>query len=80
VLGGAGLMVTFPLAYSIILPALYLPVIIMLLALIGLVLADVFDPWPVRAHRSGDRGSRLAQSGSGATLAITSDYLKKKTG
>src|SRR5258705_4883440 len=34
VLGGAGMMVVFPLAYSIILPALYLPVIIMLLALI----------------------------------------------
>src|SRR5881296_458001 len=34
VLGGAGLMVTFPLAYSIILPAFYLPVIIMLLALV----------------------------------------------
>ncbi len=34
VLGGAGLMVAFPLAYSIILPALYLPVIIMLLALV----------------------------------------------
>ena len=34
VLGGAGMMVAFPLAYSIILPALYLPVIFMLLALI----------------------------------------------
>jgi cytochrome bd ubiquinol oxidase subunit II len=34
VLGGAGMMVAFPPAYSIILPALYLPVIIMLLALI----------------------------------------------
>src|SRR5437660_4372986 len=34
VLGGAGMMVTFPLAYSIILPALYLPVIVMLLALV----------------------------------------------
>ena len=34
VLGGAGMLVTFPLAYSIILPALYLPVIIMLLALV----------------------------------------------
>jgi cytochrome d ubiquinol oxidase subunit II len=33
VLGGAGMMVAFPLAYSIILPALYLPVIVMLLAL-----------------------------------------------
>ena len=34
VLGGAGLMVAFPLAYSIILPSFYLPVIIMLLALV----------------------------------------------
>src|SRR3954453_1879735 len=34
VLGGAGIMVAFPLAYSIILPALYLPVIVMLLALV----------------------------------------------
>jgi cytochrome bd ubiquinol oxidase subunit II len=34
VLGGGGLLVAFPLAYSIILPALYLPVIVMLLALV----------------------------------------------
>jgi cytochrome d ubiquinol oxidase subunit II len=34
VLGGGGLLVAFPLAYSIIMPALYLPVIIMLLALV----------------------------------------------
>jgi cytochrome d ubiquinol oxidase subunit II len=34
VLGGGGMMVAFPLAYSIIMPALYLPVIIMLLALV----------------------------------------------
>src|ERR1700716_1751276 len=34
VFGGAGMMVAFPLAYSIILPALYLPVIIMLLSLV----------------------------------------------
>jgi len=34
VLGGAGMMVAFPLAYSVILPALYLPVIVMLLALV----------------------------------------------
>ena len=31
VLGGAGLLVAFPLAYSIIMPALYIPVIGMLL-------------------------------------------------
>ena len=34
VLGGGGLLVAFPLAYSIIMPALYIPVIVMLLALV----------------------------------------------
>src|ERR1044072_3255658 len=34
VLGGGGLFVAFPLAYAVIMPALYLPVIIMLLALV----------------------------------------------
>ncbi|MGZ9073658.1 MAG: cytochrome d ubiquinol oxidase subunit II [Rhodoplanes sp.] len=34
VLGGGGLLVAFPVAYSVIMPALYLPVIVMLLALV----------------------------------------------
>lgn len=34
VLGGGGLLVAFPLAYSVIMPGLYLPIIIMLLGLI----------------------------------------------
>ena len=34
VLGGGGLLVAFPLAYAVIMPALYLPIIIMLLGLI----------------------------------------------
>jgi cytochrome d ubiquinol oxidase subunit II len=34
VIGGAGLMGTFPRAYAALLPALYLPVIVMLIALI----------------------------------------------
>jgi cytochrome d ubiquinol oxidase subunit II len=34
VLGGGGLMVAFPRAYAIIMPAMYLPIIVMLLALI----------------------------------------------
>src|SRR5258708_3433856 len=46
VLGGAGLMVAFPLAYSIILPSFYLPVIIMLLALVFRGVAFEF-PWLV---------------------------------
>jgi cytochrome d ubiquinol oxidase subunit II len=34
VLGGGGLFAVFPLAYAIIMPALYMPIILMLLALI----------------------------------------------
>ena len=34
ILGGGGLFVAFPLAYSVIMPALYLPLIIMLLGLV----------------------------------------------
>ncbi|MGH8734570.1 MAG: cytochrome d ubiquinol oxidase subunit II, partial [Burkholderiales bacterium] len=34
VLGGGGLWVAFPQAYAVIMPALYLPVIVMLLGLI----------------------------------------------
>src|SRR5713101_198583 len=34
VLGGGGLLVAFPLAYSILMPALHVPVIVMLLALV----------------------------------------------
>src|SRR5947208_946588 len=44
VLGGAGMMVAFPLAYSILLPALYLPVIIMLLAVLAVM--HVVGIWP----------------------------------
>ena len=34
VLGGGGLLVAFPMAYSILLPAVYLPILVMLLALV----------------------------------------------
>jgi cytochrome bd ubiquinol oxidase subunit II len=34
VLGGAGLWVAFPLAYAVLMPAMYIPVIVMLLALV----------------------------------------------
>jgi cytochrome d ubiquinol oxidase subunit II len=50
VLGGAGLFVAFPLAYSVIMPALYLPVIFMLLALIFRGVAFEFR-WPARTSK-----------------------------
>jgi cytochrome bd ubiquinol oxidase subunit II len=44
VLGGAGLLVAFPGAYAVIMPALYLPIIIMLLALVFRGVAFEFRP------------------------------------
>ena len=50
VLGGGGLMAAFPLAYAIILPALYAPIIAMLLALVFRGVAFEFR-WRDPAHR-----------------------------
>jgi cytochrome d ubiquinol oxidase subunit II len=50
VLGGAGLLVAFPLAYSVIMPALYLPVVFMLLALIFRGVAFEFR-WPAQTSK-----------------------------
>jgi cytochrome d ubiquinol oxidase subunit II len=52
VLGGGGLLAAFPLAYAILLPALYLPVILMLLALI---LRGVAFEFRIRGRRTGRR-------------------------
>ena len=49
VLGGGGLLVAFPLAYYIIMPAVYLPVIIMLLALVFRGVAFEFR-WVAKPH------------------------------
>ena len=64
VLGGAGLLVAFPLAYSIIMPALYLPVIIMLLALVFRGVAFEFRFVSKPRHRWWDLSFAL-----GSTLA-----------
>ncbi|MCC6948127.1 MAG: cytochrome d ubiquinol oxidase subunit II [Bradyrhizobiaceae bacterium] len=50
VLGGGGLLVAFPQAYAVIMPALYLPVIFMLLALIFRGVAFEFR-WPARTSK-----------------------------
>ena len=51
ILGGGGLMAAFPLAYAIILPAVYVPVIAMLLALIFRGVAFEFR-WRDPRHRA----------------------------
>jgi cytochrome d ubiquinol oxidase subunit II len=63
VLGGGGLWVAFPTAYAVIMPALYLPVIVMLLALVFRGVAFEF-----RAIAQNKPGWNLAFT-AGSTIA-----------
>ena len=63
VLGGGGLLVAFPLAYAIIMPAFYIPIIVMLLALVFRGVAFEF-----RGLAGGKRKWNFAFAG-GSTLA-----------
>lgn len=72
VLGGGGLLAAFPLAYAIILPALYAPIIAMLLALIFRGVAFEFR-WRDLSHQklwdaSFAGGSMLAAFAQGTAL------------
>jgi cytochrome d ubiquinol oxidase subunit II len=84
VLGGAGMMVTFPLAYSIILPALYLPVIVMLLALIFRGVAFEFRWLGVTSKRHWTfafaAGSALAAFCQGLVLGGLINGIKVENG
>ena len=72
VLGGGGLLAAFPLAYSIVLSALYAPMIAMLLALVFRGVAFEFR-WRDPAHRAVwdfafTAGSAMAAFTQGVTL------------
>jgi cytochrome d ubiquinol oxidase subunit II len=67
VLGGGGLMAAFPLAYAILMPALYLPVILMLLALI---LRGVAFEFRIRGRRLGKRVWTIAFAGGSLVAAF----------
>ena len=72
VLGGGGLLAAFPLAYAIILPALYIPLMAMLLGLVLRGVAFEFR-WRDPAHRAWwdtafNLGSTLATFMQGAAL------------
>jgi len=72
VLGGGGLLAAFPLAYAIILPALYAPIIAMLLGLVLRGVAFEFR-WRDPAHRpiwdtGFALGSTVATFAQGVTL------------
>ena len=72
VLGGGGLLAAFPLAYAVILPALYLPIIVMLLALVFRGVAFEFRWRTTRWRGVWDiafiAGSGIAAFAQGVTL------------
>jgi cytochrome d ubiquinol oxidase subunit II len=68
VLGGGGLFAAFPLAYAAVMPALYIPILLMLMALI---LRGVAFEFRLRGRRHGKRFWTVAFAGGSivATLA-----------
>jgi cytochrome d ubiquinol oxidase subunit II len=80
VLGGGGLMAAFPLAYAIVMPALYAPIIAMLLALIFRGVAFEFR-WRDPRHRAlwdvtFTGGSVLAAFAQGVALGALLQGVK----
>jgi len=80
VLGGGGLMAAFPLAYAIILPALYAPIIAMLLGLVFRGIAFEFR-WRDAGHRARwdagfCLGSIVATFAQGVTLGAVLQGIK----
>ncbi|MEP7029508.1 MAG: cytochrome d ubiquinol oxidase subunit II [Pseudolabrys sp.] len=83
VLGGAGLFVAFPLAYSILMPAFYLPVIVMLLSLVFRGVA--FEFRTVSHSKTGwnyafTAGSTLAAFSQGVILGSLVHGISVKDG
>jgi cytochrome bd ubiquinol oxidase subunit II len=77
ILGGVGLLAAFPLAFSVIIPALYFPVLLMLLGLIFRGVAFEFRLKTTRARHWWDRsfflGSTIATFFQGVVLG---DYVE----
>ncbi|MBB6307244.1 cytochrome d ubiquinol oxidase subunit II [Xanthobacter tagetidis] len=71
ILGGGGLWVAFPQAYAVVMPALYLPVIIMLLALVFRGVAFEFR-WVAASSR---RWWNLAFSGGSLVAAFSQGVI-----
>ncbi|ABR81901.1 cytochrome d ubiquinol oxidase subunit II [Pseudomonas aeruginosa] len=80
VLGGAGLFGAFPLAYSVVLPALYLPLVFMLIGLVfrGVAFEFRFKARPARRHvwdKAFIGGSLLATFCQGVVLGAFIDGI-----
>jgi cytochrome d ubiquinol oxidase subunit II len=81
VLGGAGLLAAFPIAYSVVLSALYLPIILMLISLIfrGVAFEFRFKASDARRHwwdKAFIGGSLLATFSQGVTLGAFISGIK----
>lgn len=80
VLGGGGLLAVFPLAYSIVMSALYAPIFVMLLALVFRGVAFEFRWHGARAAAIWDRafalGSLIAAFAQGVTLGALVQGIK----
>ena len=72
VLGGGGLLAAFPLAYSVLMPALYLPVYLMLIAL---VLRGVAFEFRLHGRRTGRRFWTAAFAGGSITAAFAQGLI-----
>jgi cytochrome bd ubiquinol oxidase subunit II len=71
VLGGNGLFVAFPLAYAIVMPALYVPLIAMLLALVFRGVAFEFR-WVAKPHH---RKWDIAFAAGSVVAALTQGFM-----
>ena len=84
VLGGGGLWVAFPQAYAVIMPALYLPVIVMLLALVFRGVAFEFRSVAVTSKHYWNfafaAGSTVAAICQGVILAALIQGIKVENG
>ena len=72
IMGGVGMLTAFPVAFAVIFPALYFPVLAMLLGLIFRGVAFEFRPTAVTSRRQWDRaffwGSLVATFAQGCVL------------
>ena len=72
VLGGGGLLAAFPLAYSVLMPALYLPVLLMLA---GLILRGVAFEFRFRARNRGRKFWTQMFAGGSILTAIAQGLI-----
>src|SRR4051794_1444808 len=75
VLGGSGLFVAFPKAYAVIMPALYLPIIAMLLALVFRGVAIEFRTSEPSGHGGSKRAWDFGFSSGSTAAAVCQGFV-----